>query len=97
MSEPSSHGVAAAVGVRSGDGPGGVGALPVSLVDVLDRILDKGVVVAGDLMISVGGVDLIYVNLRLLVSAVETAMKQTARSGALGQPARSEEWAESSG
>ena len=55
----------------------GLSGQPVSLVDLLDRVLGKGVVVAGDLMISVADVDLIYVNLRLLISAVETAMRDT--------------------
>jgi hypothetical protein len=44
----------------------------VTLLEVLDRVLDKGVVVAGDLVISVADVDLIYVGLRLLLSSVET-------------------------
>jgi hypothetical protein len=44
----------------------------VTLLEVLDRVLDKGVVVAGDLVISVADVDLIYVDLRLLLSSVET-------------------------
>ena len=44
----------------------------VTLLELLDRVLDKGVVVAGDLVISVADVDLIYVGLRLLLSSVET-------------------------
>jgi gas vesicle structural protein len=44
----------------------------VTLLEVLDRVLDKGVVVAGDLVISVADVDLIYVGLRVLLSSVET-------------------------
>jgi hypothetical protein len=44
----------------------------VSLLELLDRVLDKGVVVAGDLVISVADVDLIYVGLRVLLSSVET-------------------------
>lgn len=43
-----------------------------SLVDLLDRVLDPGAVVAGDLMISVAGVDLLYLNLRLLIGSVES-------------------------
>jgi hypothetical protein len=44
----------------------------VTLLEVLDRVLNKGVVVAGDLVISVADVDLIYVGLRILLSSVET-------------------------
>jgi len=44
----------------------------VTLLEVLDRVLNKGVVVAGDLVISVADVDLIYVGLRVLISSVET-------------------------
>lgn len=44
----------------------------VTLLEILDRVLDKGVVVAGDLTISVADVDLIYLGLRLLICSVET-------------------------
>jgi hypothetical protein len=44
----------------------------VSLLEVLDRVLDKGVIVAGDLTISVADVDLIYLGLRVLLCSVET-------------------------
>lgn len=46
-------------------------AREVTLLDVLDRVVDKGVVLAGDLTISVADVDLIYVGLKVLVSSVE--------------------------
>ena len=52
---------------------------PVSLSEVLDRVLNKGVVVAGEIVISVADVDLVYVGLNLLVSSVETALDQCAR------------------
>lgn len=41
----------------------------VSLCEALDRILNKGAVITGDLTISVADVDLIYVGLRLLISS----------------------------
>ena len=44
----------------------------VTLLEVLERVLNKGVVIVGDLTISVAGVDLIYLGLRLLLSSVET-------------------------
>lgn len=43
----------------------------VKLLELLERILDKGVVIVGDATISVAGVDLIYLSLRLLLTSVE--------------------------
>ena len=47
----------------------------VTLLEVLDRVLDKGVVISGDIVISVADVDLIYVGLKVLLSSVETMEK----------------------
>ena len=47
----------------------------VTLVEVLDRVLNKGVVISGDIVISVADVDLIYLGLRVLLSSVETMEK----------------------
>ncbi|MFH1881540.1 MAG: gas vesicle protein [Planctomycetota bacterium] len=44
----------------------------VTLLEVLDRVLDKGVVISGDAVISVADVDLIYLGLKVLLSSVET-------------------------
>lgn len=44
----------------------------VTILEILDRVLDKGVVVAGDLTISVADIDLIYLGVRLLLCSVET-------------------------
>lgn len=44
----------------------------ITLLEVLDRALTKGVVISGDIVISLADVDLIYVGLKLLVSSVET-------------------------
>ncbi|NQS89542.1 gas vesicle protein [Patescibacteria group bacterium] len=44
----------------------------VTLLEILDRILDKGVVISGDIVISLADVDLIYVGLKVLLSSVET-------------------------
>ena len=46
-----------------------------TLADVLDRILDKGVVVAGDVAISLVGVELLTIRLRLLISSVDKAQE----------------------
>ena len=52
----------------------------VTLLETLDRLLNKGVVVAGDVTLSVADVDLIYLGLRLLVASVETAREWGSRS-----------------
>lgn len=44
----------------------------VSLLDLVDRLLDGGVVIHGDITLAVADVDLIYVGLRALVASVET-------------------------
>lgn len=44
-----------------------------SLADVLERILDKGVVIAGDVSISLVGIELLTIRLRLLVATVDKA------------------------
>jgi len=44
----------------------------VTLLEILDRVLDKGVVISGDIVISVADVDLIYLGLKVLLSSVET-------------------------
>ena len=47
-----------------------------SLCELLDRVLNTGVVAMGEIVISVAGIDLIYVNLNLLLTSVETALVQ---------------------
>jgi hypothetical protein len=44
----------------------------VALVDLIDRLLDGGVVIHGDITLAVADVDLLYVGLRALVASVET-------------------------
>jgi hypothetical protein len=48
----------------------------VALVDLIDRLLGGGVVIAGDITLAVADVDLVYVTLRALVTSVETAQEQ---------------------
>ncbi len=50
----------------------------ITILDVLDRVLTKGVVITGDVVISVADIDLIYLGLRLLLSSVETMEKMKA-------------------
>jgi gas vesicle structural protein len=54
---------------------------PVTLSEVLDRVLNKGVVVAGEVVITLAGVDLVYVGLNLLLSSVETARNGSCAKG----------------
>ncbi|MFD0534210.1 gas vesicle protein GvpJ [Actinomadura luteofluorescens] len=42
----------------------------IALVDLLDRLLVSGVVITGDLVISIAGVDLVEVSLRALITSV---------------------------
>jgi len=44
----------------------------VTLIELVDRVLNKGVVIAGDITLSVADVDLVYVGLRVLVASVGT-------------------------
>ena len=48
-------------------------ARPPGLVDVLDRILDKGLVVAGDIKVSLANVELLTLQIRLLVCSIDKA------------------------
>jgi len=60
----------------------------VSLLEVLDRVLEKGVVISGDVVISVADVDLVYLGLKVLLSSVETMeqMRGAPFSGAAEKP-----------
>jgi hypothetical protein len=46
-----------------------------TLADILERVLDKGIVIAGDIGISLVGVELLSIKIRLVVASVETAMQ----------------------
>ena len=46
----------------------------ISLCETLDRVLNKGVVITGEAVISVAGVDLVYLGLRVLLTSVKTGM-----------------------
>lgn len=51
----------------------------VSLLDILDHVLNAGVVIHGSLIISLAGVDLIYVGLNVVLTSVETALRHMHR------------------
>ena len=50
-----------------------------TILELLDRLLDKGVVVKGEVLLSVADIDLIYLNLGLLLSSVKTVEKAAIR------------------
>ena len=47
-------------------------AQQVTLLELVDRVLNKGVVLSGDITLSVAGVDLVYVGLRVMLASVAT-------------------------
>src|SRR5712691_8649121 len=46
---------------------------PQGLVDILDKILDKGLVVAGDIKVSLANVELLTIQLRLVICSIDKA------------------------
>ena len=52
----------------------------VSLCELLDRVLNKGVVVVGEAVISVADIDLIYIQLALVLTTVERAQRSCVES-----------------
>jgi hypothetical protein len=54
-------------------GPGPSTHRATNLIDILDRVLDKGLVVAGDIRISLANVELLTIRIRLLVCSVDKA------------------------
>ena len=47
----------------------------LSLLDIIDHVLNAGVVIQGSIVISIGGVDLIYLGLNVVLTSVETALR----------------------
>jgi len=47
----------------------------VSLLETLDHVLNRGLVIAGEITISVADIDLIFVGLNVMISSVETAQE----------------------
>ncbi len=46
-----------------------------SLLDILDHVLNAGVVIRGSIVISLAGVDLVYLGLDVILTSIETALK----------------------
>jgi hypothetical protein len=52
----------------------GGGEEEVSLLEILDHVLNSGVIIHGSLVISLAGVDLVYLGLNVVLTSVETAL-----------------------
>jgi hypothetical protein len=62
---------------------GPLAALPdeeLSVLDLVDRLLTRGVVITGEATISVAGVDLVYLGLNVILTAVETIAQKEGRA-----------------
>ncbi|HEX6588971.1 MAG TPA: gas vesicle protein [Longimicrobiales bacterium] len=61
----------------------------LALVELVNRVLDKGVVVTGEVTISIGGVDLLFLGLQLVLSSVQSLVDaEHVRSHRLTAPDR---------
>ena len=58
-----------------------LGQADLSLLETLDHVLNRGLVIAGEITISVADIDLIFVGLNILVSSVETANEVVRKRG----------------
>lgn len=61
---PREHDTLTAVAPRAGED---------TLADILERVLDKGIVIAGDIMVNVLDIELLTLKVRLVVASVDTA------------------------
>ena len=59
---------------------------PLELADLINRVLDKGAVIAGSVTISVGDIDLIQLDLTVVLTAIETARNTERRREARLNP-----------
>lgn len=48
---------------------------PANLADILERVLDKGIVIAGDITLSLGTIELLTLRIRLLIASVDKAQE----------------------
>ncbi|HEX4812423.1 MAG TPA: gas vesicle protein GvpJ [Nonomuraea sp.] len=59
--------------VRPYGPPAAAGREPANLGDILERVLDRGVVIAGDIRVNLLDIELLTIKLRLLIASVDTA------------------------
>jgi hypothetical protein len=57
----------------SGEGTLGAGHQSTNLGDILERVLDKGLVIAGDIQINLLDIELLTIKLRLIIASIDTA------------------------
>jgi len=62
-------------------GPGTSTGERVSLCEALDRVLNKGAVVVGEVTISVADIDLVYLGLQVVLTSIETARRLAGGAG----------------
>lgn len=68
-----SDSLAGRMGTSSGVSPYGQQGSSANLADILERVLDKGIVIAGDIQINLLDIELLTIKLRLLVASVDKA------------------------
>ena len=54
---------------------GSGGDSEISVLEILDHVLNSGVVIHGSLVVSLAGVDLVYVGLNVILTSIETAVR----------------------
>lgn len=72
----------AGVSLRVAPVTGDVAAADIPLVEIIDRLLERGVVLAGGAVISVAGVDLIELRLNVVLASVDALERSDRRLGA---------------
>ena len=55
-----------------------VGSRDVTLVDLVDRLLGKGVVISGDITLALADIDLVQLELRALIASVDSLAREAA-------------------
>ena len=58
----------------------------LTLLDLVDHLLNTGVIIRGNLVLSLAGVDLVYLGLDLIVTSVETALRNITNSSLPPRP-----------
>ena len=59
---------------------------PATLADLLERVLDKGIVIAGDITLSLGTVEVLTLKIRLLIASVDKAQETASEKPAEPEP-----------
>ena len=77
--QPTNSGPAGSLTPAGTSGPMGGSEGGGNLADVLERVLDKGVVIAGDIQVNLLDIELLTIKLRLIVASVDTARRMGIR------------------